>query len=133
MQKHKHLVLWGAASLLVAIVIIGFAICTSATFPRMMRYPGDERFNQKRDVFMNSSMYESMGGMMLGLAGKTGAEFDQAFLREMIVHHQGAVAMAKEVLIKSERPELKKMAEDIIKAQTAEIEQMKKWQTAWVE
>lgn len=131
MQKHKHLVLWGAASLLVAIVIVGFAICTSATFPRMMRYGTNARFSQ-RDAVVDSNMYNSMGGMMVGITGRTGSDFDQAFLREMIVHHKGAVAMAKEVLIKSQRAELKKMAEEIIKTQTAEIEQMKQWQTEWV-
>ncbi|MFM2383712.1 MAG: hypothetical protein RIQ72_284, partial [Candidatus Parcubacteria bacterium] len=67
-----------------------------------------------------------------GLEGKTGLEFDQAFLSEMIIHHQGAVDMAKQVLATSKRPELMKLANEIIAAQTKEIEMMKKWQTEWV-
>lgn len=78
------------------------------------------------------SMEGMMKGMMAGLEGKTGLEFDQAFLGEMIIHHQGAVDMAKQVLATSKRPELIKLANEIIAAQTKEIEMMKKWQTEWV-
>ena len=49
----------------------------------------------------------------------------------MIIHHQGAVDMAKQVLVKSKRPELLKLANDIISSQTEQINQMKTWQTSW--
>jgi uncharacterized protein (DUF305 family) len=74
------------------------------------------------------SMMQSMTG---DLVGKTGIDFDQAFLSGMIVHHQGAVAMAEMVLKQTTNPELIKLANDIIKAQTTEINQMKSWQTTW--
>ncbi len=77
------------------------------------------------------SMSSMMDGMMAGLEGKTGDEFDKAFLSEMITHHQGAVEMAKAVLKTSKRPELIKLANDIISAQTKEIEMMKGWQKIW--
>lgn len=72
-----------------------------------------------------------MYGMMTGLQGKTGDDFDKAFLSEMIVHHEGAVAMAEEVLKTSKRPELIKLANDIISAQNKEIEMMGGWNKAW--
>jgi uncharacterized protein (DUF305 family) len=74
------------------------------------------------------------GGMMdhsMMELGPADAEFDLRFIDSMIPHHEGAVVMAKEVLQKSQRPELKKLAEDIIKAQAKEISQMKQWRTAW--
>ncbi len=77
------------------------------------------------------TMEESMGGMTSGLAGKTGDAFDQAFLQEMIVHHEGAVTMAKQVLATSKRPELRKLADDIIAAQTKEIDMMRGWEENW--
>lgn len=77
------------------------------------------------------NMNSMMSGMMAGLNGKTGDEFDKAFLAEMIVHHQGAVVMAQAVLKNSKRPELIKLANDIISAQTGEITMMKNWQKAW--
>jgi predicted outer membrane protein len=36
----------------------------------------------------NHSMHGEMNDMMKGLEGKTGDEFDKAFLKEMIVHHE---------------------------------------------
>jgi uncharacterized protein (DUF305 family) len=39
--------------------------------------------------------------------------------------------MAQQVLATSKRPELIKLANDIISAQTKEIAQMKEWQKAW--
>lgn len=81
------------------------------------------------DGHMN--MNEMMTNMMGALNNKTGDEFDKAFLSEMIVHHQGAVVMAEAVLRTSKRAELRKLASDIISAQTTEINLMKNWQKSW--
>lgn len=78
-----------------------------------------------------SMMNDSMGSMMAGLNGKTGDAFDKAFLSEMIAHHQGAVEMAEAALENAEHRELKDVANVIISAQTAEIEQMRGWQKDW--
>jgi uncharacterized protein (DUF305 family) len=77
------------------------------------------------------TMHGAMGDMMSGLEGKTGDAFDQAFIEEMIVHHQGAVDMANAAQTSAKHPEIKAMADAIIKAQTAEIAQMKEWQKSW--
>jgi uncharacterized protein (DUF305 family) len=66
--------------------------------------------------------------MNLGAADRS---FDQRFLAAMIPHHEGAIVMAKDLLAKSTRPEMKKLAQDILTSQQAEIDQMKGWQTAW--
>jgi uncharacterized protein (DUF305 family) len=76
-------------------------------------------------------MHDEMQNMMLGLSGKTGDELDKAFLKEMVVHHEGAVEMAEAVLASGKHEELKEMARAIIAAQTAEIAQMKAWSAAW--
>lgn len=77
------------------------------------------------------SMGGAMDNMMVGLVGKRGDDFDRAFLSGMIVHHQGAVEMAEAALADAKHEELKDMAHAIITAQTAEISQMKEWQTSW--
>jgi uncharacterized protein (DUF305 family) len=63
--------------------------------------------------------------------GAADAGFDQRFLAAMIPHHEGAIVMAQDLLAKSTRPEMKKLAQDILTSQQAEIDQMKGWQTAW--
>jgi uncharacterized protein (DUF305 family) len=57
--------------------------------------------------------------------------FDRAFIDAMVPHHQGAVAMAKQLIKSGEQPALRKMAQDIIDAQTKEIAQMREWRKAW--
>lgn len=78
-----------------------------------------------------TSMEHEMSGMMMDLSGKKGDELDKAFLSGMIVHHEGAVDMAKAVLADGKHPELRVMAQAIIAAQTTEIAQMKMWQKSW--
>jgi uncharacterized protein (DUF305 family) len=93
----------------------------------------DEHMMGNGMLMHNSSM--GMGGamdeMMEGLAGKTRDEFDKAFLSEMIMHHEGAVEMAKAALKNAQHEEIKQMANAIISAQTTEIKQMQDWQKAW--
>jgi uncharacterized protein (DUF305 family) len=57
--------------------------------------------------------------------------FDAAFLDDMVEHHEGAVAMANELLANTDRPELVEMANAILAAQQAEIEQMQSWRADW--
>ncbi len=78
-----------------------------------------------------SSMSDTMGGMLAGLEGKAGDAFDKAFITEMIVHHKGAVAMAEQALRQAGHAEIKKMAQDIISAQTREIAVMRGWLQSW--
>ena len=61
----------------------------------------------------------------------TGAAFDKMFVDMMIPHHEGAVTMAKDALAKSQRPEIRALAQQIIDAQQREIEMMMRWTEEW--
>ena len=51
-------------------------------------------------------------------------DVDLDFVRGMIPHHRGAIEKAKIALEHSKDPEIRKLAEDIVKAQDTEIAQM---------
>jgi uncharacterized protein (DUF305 family) len=73
-----------------------------------------------------------MSGMDHGTMNMDPAQpFDAQFIDSMIEHHQGAIDMAQMALAEAEHPELKQMAEEIIAAQTQEIDQMTGWRQSW--
>lgn len=76
-------------------------------------------------------MEDDMNGMMMELQGKTGDDFDKAFLREMIEHHQSAIDMSKPAATNAQHQEVKDLAAAVIAAQSKEITQMKQWQKDW--
>ena len=76
-------------------------------------------------------MHESMQMDMTALKSARGRDFDAEFVRLMIPHHAGAVAMARDALAKAEHPEIKTLANQIIKAQEAEMKMMERWKTEW--
>jgi uncharacterized protein (DUF305 family) len=76
-------------------------------------------------------MHHMMDEMAAMLVGKTGDEFDKAFLEEMIVHHEGAVDMAEMALVSARHQEIKDLSNAIISAQNTEITQMKEWLRTW--
>ncbi len=84
----------------------------------------------------NMGMMHSNNKMMSGMnsdltALRNAKNFDQAFIQEMIPHHQMAVTMAKDLIPNSKHPEMKKLAQEIIQAQNKEINEMKTWQKKW--
>ena len=79
----------------------------------------------------NMTTVDMMASMNAELSGKTGDDFDKAFLNEMIMHHEGAVGMAKAALTNANHQEIKDLALTIISAQNQEISQMKEWLKTW--
>lgn len=68
----------------------------------------------------NARMHDGMNAALTGDA-------DVDFMKGMIPHHQGAIDMAEIVLKYGKDAETRKLAEEIIAAQTKEIALMKEW------
>jgi len=87
---------------------------------------------QKEKASTISSMRSmSMDDMTADLTGKTGDEYDKAFIANMIAHHEGAVEMAKLSTENAKHDQIKNLSNDIITAQEKEIAEMKQWQMDW--
>lgn len=76
-------------------------------------------------------MMDDMANMTTELEGKTGDEFDKAFIEQMIMHHQSAIDMAAPGEQNAQHQEVKDLTKAIVAAQTKEIQQMKQWQQEW--
>ena len=62
---------------------------------------------------------------MAALRQASGGEFDRLWLEGMIRHHEGAIAMADEVLAKGTDPATRALATQVTTTQQAEIDQMR--------
>lgn len=127
MEKKNVIILTLAVTLALVIgIMIGKG---TADYKGMNK--GQHRMADGKMMMNDSDMNSMMHNMNKSLEGKTGDAFDKEFLIQMVVHHEGAVDMAKKVLEVSKRQELVKLANDIITAQTSEIKMMNDWKTAW--
>lgn len=64
-------------------------------------------------------------GQLKQLRAAKGKTFDELFLKLMITHHNGAVAMATDVLSDGNNIQVEEMANDVIAQQTTEITRMR--------
>jgi uncharacterized protein (DUF305 family) len=80
---------------------------------------------------MSSKQMRDMGMMMAPQALAEENPFDRAFIDAMIPHHRSAIEMAKVANQESENPRIRDLAQNIMSAQKAEIEQMRRWQEQW--
>ncbi|CAN7515446.1 DUF305 domain-containing protein [Pararhizobium sp. LjRoot235] len=86
----------------------------------MAQPKGDTGPSSQAFAEANATMHAAMDIAFSGNA-------DADFVRGMIAHHQGAIDMAKIELEYGKDEDLRKLAENIISAQEAEIKMMKVW------
>ncbi len=126
-----------AASILLGVLPLALAACSGATSSKAAETANanDSRMAQMGNGSMSPSSSSPMpmsdSSMMNMDLGPKDANFDLRFIDGMTPHHEGAIAMAQEALQKSNRPEIKKLAQDIINAQQQELAQMKTWRSTW--
>ncbi len=89
---------------------------------------GSQQQEQKQGDGMSGMDHGSMAmgsGGARGMVMENGEYSDKAFIDAMVPHHQGAVEMAQVALKNAKHREIKNLAEDIVGAQEAEIEELK--------
>ena len=65
------------------------------------------------------------------LASLSGAEFEIEFMQMMIEHHERAIREAEDCLQRAAHRQLRRLCENIIETQSAEIEQLQTWLCEW--
>src|SRR3989338_4316760 len=129
---------FGIGGLLIGVLISQYVVATSVPqrgFGMMQANNREDMMEDREDDVddMMRGMHggSSMNDMMDSLQGKSGDDFDRAFIEGMIVHHEGAVQMAEQAKLNAKHQEIKDMSDAIIDAQTTEINQMRMWQKDW--
>lgn len=126
-MKHR----WTAIGLLVSILVIGYALAQGMG--------GGSHHGGNHDHGPHGPMHD-MPGMhhrmmdcddMMNMMGMHHPENEFDFLTGMIPHHREAVEHAERVLARSERSEMRELAEAIIGEQEREIELMRGWLEDW--
>jgi uncharacterized protein (DUF305 family) len=86
----------------------------------VVQQAGDQSVPSLAFRAVNDKMHRDMA---IELTGNVDADFAKA----MIAHHQGAVDMAKITLAFGKDPEIRKLAEEVVRTQEAEISVMQDW------
>src|SRR5437016_3287656 len=125
------------------IAVAGLALASVVAYAQMQHGPGD---SMQHNGPMRGAMTQDMSGQPKGDTGPSSLAFhginkkmhgamdiaftgnvDVDFIKGMIPHHAGAVDMAKTVLAFGKDPEVRKLAEEIVKTQESEIALMQSW------
>ena len=78
--------------------------------------------NGSKSGSMKGMDHDNMGS---GMSGHGGEYSDRTFIDDMVVHHQGAVAMARVALKNAQHDKIITLSRNIIPNQRAEIEELK--------
>lgn len=102
-------VLFGACGLIIGGVIVGIGAA-------ILNKPVEQR----------STSHSS-----ISLEGKTGDDYDKAFLNTMIEHHEMAMEMTKQSAANAKHAELKQFSNELLTQGEVEIKTMKQWRVDW--
>jgi len=123
------------------LILLAALISVAATFLQVQKHTAQSatstvplppaptaEFTASTDKTFDQLMGDSMSVMHKGMnsAPHTG-DPDRDFVTMMIPHHQGAIDMAKALLLYGKDPQMRRLAQEIIIDQQSEIQLMQLW------
>jgi len=108
--------------------MVSHGVTSAQSMPDHAGMPGMAGSGAQTDVKGRMKMHMAMEEMQKKMSAMTmTGKADTDFAMMMVVHHQGAIDMAKAELTSGKNPEMRKTAEAVIAAQTKEIAQLEAW------
>ncbi len=129
-MRNRTLLLSGLAALLLGLT--GLVLSWNMVSARTAATLGKAKFSAQ-PTFADASHQstdQSDDSPFMGLSDPA-APYDQRFIDEMIMHHQGALMSSRMMIGDSERPELRDLARRIEESQQRQIDQMEAWRKQW--
>ena len=120
--------LWLLALVLAAVLVLASSCAGSSTGGQGSAEQGVNEESTSAMQSMEHTDMEMGSGQMMDasqMVMENGKYSDERFIDAMVPHHQGAIEMAQVALQNAEHPEIRTLANNIISAQEAEIEQLK--------
>lgn len=119
MQKNKYTII--VIATIVAVIITGIAVYTI----------NRNNINEKQSSSSQSTTEDDTTEDTNKFATLTGEAYDEAFIADMLAHHEGALDMAEIAGAATERKEILDLSQSIMQTQSQEIIKMQALQAEW--
>ena len=127
MTRSIRMTLIGSAAALIALPALAQSTPPASTLPATNDAAAPSTQAAAAPANATEANHLAMQKMHAAMMTEPTGDADVDFARGMIPHHQGAIDMARVQLQFGDDPELRKMSEEIIRAQEAEIATMQDW------
>lgn len=118
MKQKRELLLLGGVGALVVIAGVVFVVATKSN---QNTKPDMSHAQHQSSPASEESKYKNLKG----------DAFDEAYIADMLAHHEGAVSMAEQAQAATSREEIRALAGNIVQSQSQEIVKMRAWQRDW--
>jgi uncharacterized protein (DUF305 family) len=120
-MKNKIFIIVTVVLAIIAVAIWFFAIFSANSKPAQQAQDSTNNAQQKENKPSGDNPFASLKG----------EAFDEAYIADMLAHHEGAINMAEQAQAVTAHEEIRTLSGNITQSQSMEIMKMRTWQKDW--